>query len=301
MRDQFAGDISDLLKFSLLCALAKNDKQLGIGWFFVQQHNNRRDGRHREFCREEKWKSLNMDVWKALVDLPERSVKALEEMPFWPDGAEFYRKPIKIGVQRKQWFEDMKRHLAECDLVFFDPDNGLGRADKVHTTVDEVREMRQDKRTIVIIRFPGRVKSDEQIKRYHELLFEKAGTKSILTITTSAMIEGKPRIRWFTIIDGSGELEKRGKEFTDKLNSIEGCKAVCFKGDEPTGHPPSGDRVSKTGPRGKTCPECDKEFNGRGFTGIDAHWKAEHEHVMPYSEAWPLIRAGEYRRGGPAL
>ena len=92
--------------------------------------------------------------------------------------------------------------------VFFDPDNGLGRADKVHTTVDEVREMRQDKRTIVIIRFPGRVKSDEQIKRYHELLFEKAGTKSILTITTSAMIEGKPRIRWFTIIDGSGESEK---------------------------------------------------------------------------------------------
>ncbi|MGB6726443.1 MAG: hypothetical protein WBE74_11105, partial [Terracidiphilus sp.] len=37
-------------------------------------------------------------------------------------------------------------------------------------------------------------------------------------------------------------------------------------------------------------------FRGNGFDGIDAHWRAKHEHLMPYKEAWPLISAGTYLR-----
>jgi hypothetical protein len=44
----------------------------------------------------------------------------------------------------------------------------------------------------------------------------------------------------------------------------------------------------------KVCPECGHEFNGKGWEGIDAHWRAEHAQVMRYEEAWPLIHAGEY-------
>lgn len=301
MRDQFAGDISDLLKFSLLCALAKSDRNIGVGWYFVPDNNGRPDGQHLQYRDEEKWKALDELVWKALKALPERSVQCLESLRFWPKGTRFHRVPIRVGAQRQQWFEAMKNHLAGCDLVFLDPDNGLGRADKLHATVDEVREMRQDKRSIVLIKFPGFVEHYEQMKRCHRQLLETAGAESVFTIRTCVMIEGRPRIRWFTIIDGAKELENRARGFADKLNSIEGCKAACFQDEEPNGHPPSDGTVRKTGLGGKTCPECDKKFNGLGFTGVDAHWKAEHEQVMPYSEAWPLIRAGEYRRGGPAL
>jgi hypothetical protein len=42
------------------------------------------------------------------------------------------------------------------------------------------------------------------------------------------------------------------------------------------------------------CPECDHRFRGNGFDGIDVHWRAKHEHIMPYSEAWPLIRSDAY-------
>lgn len=44
---------------------------------------------------------------------------------------------------------------------------------------------------------------------------------------------------------------------------------------------------------GLHCPECGREFRGT-WGGIDAHWKANHDHVMPYEEAWPLIRSGSY-------
>jgi hypothetical protein len=46
----------------------------------------------------------------------------------------------------------------------------------------------------------------------------------------------------------------------------------------------------------KVCPECGHEFQGNGWDGIDAHWKANHAHVMSYEVAWPLISAGKYRR-----
>lgn len=34
------------------------------------------------------------------------------------------------------------------------------------------------------------------------------------------------------------------------------------------------------------CPECGHQFKGYGFDGIDAHWRARHEAVMPYKQAW---------------
>jgi hypothetical protein len=44
------------------------------------------------------------------------------------------------------------------------------------------------------------------------------------------------------------------------------------------------------------CPECDHEFQGNGWDGIDAHWRAKHGHIMSYGEAWPLIQSGNYHR-----
>jgi uncharacterized protein (DUF433 family) len=44
----------------------------------------------------------------------------------------------------------------------------------------------------------------------------------------------------------------------------------------------------------KVCPECGHEFQGNGWDGIDAHWGAHHEDIMPYKEAWPLIQSGDY-------
>jgi hypothetical protein len=48
----------------------------------------------------------------------------------------------------------------------------------------------------------------------------------------------------------------------------------------------------------KVCPECRHVFRGKGWEGIDAHWKAKHEHLLPYQEAWPRILAGEYKSTG---
>ena len=49
------------------------------------------------------------------------------------------------------------------------------------------------------------------------------------------------------------------------------------------------------------CPECNHVFGGNGWDGIDSHWRAKHEHIMPYEKAWPLIRNGNYKKGGSPI
>jgi hypothetical protein len=36
----------------------------------------------------------------------------------------------------------------------------------------------------------------------------------------------------------------------------------------------------------RICPECSHVFRGNGWDGVDAHWRAKHEHVMPYLDFW---------------
>ena len=50
----------------------------------------------------------------------------------------------------------------------------------------------------------------------------------------------------------------------------------------------------------KKCPECGHVFQGNGWDGIDAHWRSKHEHIMPYKQAWLLIREGKRPSQSPA-
>ncbi|WP_155268936.1 hypothetical protein [Brucella intermedia] len=45
MRDQYAGEVSDVLKFALLRALARQDRTLGVVWYYAPGD----DGRHLEW------------------------------------------------------------------------------------------------------------------------------------------------------------------------------------------------------------------------------------------------------------
>lgn len=75
-------------------------------------------------------------------------------------------------------------------------------------------------------------------------------------------------------------------------NSIDRpIRARTQNADSPTRAPLAA--VGKAGsPITKSCPECGQAFRGGFWGGIDAHWKAFHNEIMPYKRAWPIIRAG---------
>lgn len=43
---------------------------------------------------------------------------------------------------------------------------------------------------------------------------------------------------------------------------------------------------STTGKRKCPVNGCRHEFGGKGWEGIDAHWRAEHNAIQPYEEFW---------------
>ncbi len=77
MRDQFAGDISDLRKFAFLRAIAPPNSRLGVAWYYNAEPDGTAAGKHIEHMREAKWSPFDSVVHKALSELKDRKVAAL--------------------------------------------------------------------------------------------------------------------------------------------------------------------------------------------------------------------------------
>lgn len=49
----------------------------------------------------------------------------------------------------------------------------------------------------------------------------------------------------------------------------------------------------------RQCPECAQVFQGRGWAGIESHWRALHERVMPYEAFLASLCPAHRATGGP--
>jgi len=134
MRDQYAGDVSDVLKFAFLRTLAGEDRTLGVAWYYAPGHDGRTDGRHLEWKSEPAWQRLDAELHAGLSMLPERSVAALEQTAIWPKGTLFHREPMPSRLLRAAWGERKRVVLDAADVVILDPDNGLGAETPKHAT-----------------------------------------------------------------------------------------------------------------------------------------------------------------------
>ena len=91
----------------------------------------------------------------ALPTLPERSIAALEQAAIWPKGALFHREPMPSRLERSAWGMHKRSALDGANIVFLDPDNGVGAETEKHATFTEIRLLRKPGRAIVFITFPG--------------------------------------------------------------------------------------------------------------------------------------------------
>lgn len=84
----------------------------------------------------------------------------------------------------------------------------------------------------------------------------------------------------------------------DKKTQLDKFKAAARElecDDDPVRFDAMVEKIAKGGVGKKVCPECGHTFKGNGWDGIDAHWRSKHEDVMPYEDAWPLLRSGHYK------
>ncbi len=233
MRDQYAGDVSDVLKFAFLRALAGADRTLGVAWYYAPGDDGRADGRHLEWRDEPAWRLLDAQLYAGLSALPERSIAALERAMIWPDGALFHRDPMPPRVERGSWGARKRTALHGADIVFLDPDNGIGAESEKNATFSEIRLLRKPGRAIVFITFPGRtMPHDALLRRLHERLAVEADTENGFTLRTNVSVPRAAgassyvqRQRWFTVVDPDAELTARARSFAEALAAVPRVRA----------------------------------------------------------------------------
>ncbi len=228
VRDQYAGDVSDYLKFAFLRALALSDRRLGVAWYYAPGDDGRPDGRHTEWQDDTAWASLDQALHAGLRTLPERSIAALERAPIWPRGTLFHREPMPARASRVSWAIQKRAALADTDIVFLDPDNGLGKETPKHAAWPEIRALRHPGRTLVFITFPGRTKPHAVLlQELHDRLVGETGANRVATLCTNVSVPRAAdssslvqRQRWFTLVDPDDTLLARAKAFSEAMSAL---------------------------------------------------------------------------------
>lgn len=120
----------------------------------------------------------------------------------------------------------MVRAMGDAELVFLDPDNGLGDDVLKHAHITDLIALRRDNRAISVIKFPGRHKSHEQqVLELHDNLRRNGFHDPLTVITCVSVANGQkgrvPRHRFFTIAGGEHEVRIPAREFARRLNGLD--------------------------------------------------------------------------------
>lgn len=131
MKEQYLGDVSDYRKYALLRALtAKTGLSLGVCWMLTPD-DGRNDGNKLDYLNEpDIWRPHDPPVFDLLtrvVAQPEsRRLQVIAQSGLLGQALLFGWELSDEHTARHNYMAEAKRRLGECDVVFFDPDNGLG-------------------------------------------------------------------------------------------------------------------------------------------------------------------------------
>lgn len=130
MKHQYFGDVNDYRKYGLLRALrAGGDLSLCVCWMLTE-NDGRGDGRKIGYLRQpERWRDFDPTLFDALARAvmqdEDRRVDRIESSGLL-DGVVFHDEILADDIaERRRSFERAIHAARGCDLVFFDPDNGV--------------------------------------------------------------------------------------------------------------------------------------------------------------------------------
>lgn len=167
MQDRYVGDVGDYGKYALLNMLSKTFR-LGVIWYLVDDESHTNDGK---FTQYPKLAHLDPKLYSQLQEIikRKRSVKAVEKKKVLPGNTIYFSEKVSQNF-RGQWFDRALEKTKKCQLVFFDPDNGLEpKSIKPHhrkgpkfAYLSEVKKVFEKDRSLVIYHHLGRVGSTDQ-------------------------------------------------------------------------------------------------------------------------------------------
>jgi hypothetical protein len=233
MQNRYVGDISDFVKLGVLRALSPGYR-LGVAWWLHPDETHNRDGRHIVYLRHPDWwwhfDAQLFDALEAIVTSGQQNVRALETANILP-GAIFASDLIPVWGpiqdrlhRRRQWFERVQHILAEADLIFLDPDNGLEpvshqqRSSKFGKRVllTELRELATPERCVIVHHHQIRRKGGHFVEMERDA--DRLRQSGFGTVDALRFSSRSPRV--FFLLDAPAAIRQRAQQIEAKWHRL---------------------------------------------------------------------------------
>lgn len=128
MKEQYVGDVNDYRKYALLRLLRRSGLRLGVCWMLTP-NDERSDGNKLSYLDQLKQERHDPELFELLRRVQgEPGARRLILI----EGSEILPRAVFVNTivpeplfERQLWFKQASAVLAETDLIFFDPDNGM--------------------------------------------------------------------------------------------------------------------------------------------------------------------------------
>jgi hypothetical protein len=227
MKNQYFGDINDYRKYGLMRALSGLGEITTAVCWMLTPDDGRTDGSFTDYLLQpDKWRHFDPPLFDHLTELvlhqhlrDVRGVETVAILPYCrfapgvlPDDAE----------GRASYFETFAGVTEGCDLIFFDPDNGIEVLSKPYGRKDsskylywhEIEDSFRAGHSLLIYQHFPRVKRDPYIRSKARELAEKTGAEEVLSFRTPRVLfllaPQEERLQFF---------RDRSKEVADRWGS----------------------------------------------------------------------------------
>jgi len=139
MKNQFVADIGDFGKVLLLNYLCYKDQSikevdysLGINWYYTKDEIKSNAGKHTDYLLNDKenlracltpFSEMVFDKLQNVLNTG-RLLGNLEKSNIFPQNTIFFNDPLRSD-DRHNWLMKSINQFSKCNLIFFDPDNGI--------------------------------------------------------------------------------------------------------------------------------------------------------------------------------
>lgn len=197
MKNQYFGDVNDFRKYGLLRALTLADGlRLGVCWMLTDG-DRRTDGRFLGYLgRPQEYRGCDPELFdwlKQVIEVDnERQIVRIEKSNLL--GKAVFHSTVLTDCRnsRQGYFDECLGTFRGCDLVFFDPDNGLeirsrpqGRKNSCkHLYWDEVQRTFETGSSVLIYQHFIRENRLQYTSRIAEELMERTGAAALYSFKT---------------------------------------------------------------------------------------------------------------------
>lgn len=178
MQNRYVADIGDFGKYGLLKHIASLKLTLGVHWCLVPDEKHNDDGRFISYLNKpKKYEFIDAELYHQLQGIIrkwersnrnelKRNIKIVERKIFGDSNILFYSKELSDKDLREQYFKESMKKMNNCNIVFFDPDNGIevksvGKKSKKafkYVYLDELKRYYDSGKSLIVYQHKDRTK-----------------------------------------------------------------------------------------------------------------------------------------------